>query len=51
LVIYTGVIAMVRKAIICRTGEYADEAAALMAAGSYTHIVRAVMTDLWRATL
>ena len=39
LVIYTGVIAMVRKAIIFRTGEYADEAAALMAAGSYTLII------------
>jgi uncharacterized membrane protein (DUF373 family) len=39
LVIYTGVIAMVRKAIIFRTGEYANEAAALMAAGSYTLII------------
>jgi uncharacterized membrane protein (DUF373 family) len=39
LVIYTGVIAMVRKAIIFRTGEYADEQAALMAAGSYTLII------------
>ncbi|MBX0304088.1 phosphate-starvation-inducible PsiE family protein [Haloarcula salinisoli] len=39
LVIYTGVIAMVRKAIIFRTGEYADEEAALMAAGSYTLII------------
>jgi len=39
LVIYTGVIAMVRKAIIFRTGEYADEGAALMAAGSYTLII------------
>jgi uncharacterized membrane protein (DUF373 family) len=39
LVIYTGVIAMVRKAIIFRTGEYADEAAALMAAGAYTLII------------
>ncbi|MFB6232852.1 MAG: phosphate-starvation-inducible PsiE family protein [Haloarculaceae archaeon] len=39
LVIYTGVIAMVRKAIIFRTGEYADEVAALMAAGSYTLII------------
>ncbi|MFW5949342.1 MAG: phosphate-starvation-inducible PsiE family protein [Halolamina sp.] len=36
LVIYTGVIAMVRKAIIFRTGEYADERAALFAAGAYT---------------
>jgi len=39
LVIYTGVIAMVRKAIIFRTGEYANEQAALMAAGSYTLII------------
>jgi uncharacterized membrane protein (DUF373 family) len=39
LVIYTGVIAMVRKAIIFRTGEYATEVAALMAAGSYTLII------------
>ena len=39
LVIYTGVIAMVRKAIIFRTGEYANEEAALMAAGSYTLII------------
>ena len=39
LVIYTGVIAMVRKAIIFRTGEYANESAALMAAGSYTLII------------
>jgi uncharacterized membrane protein (DUF373 family) len=39
LVIYTGVIAMVRKAIIFRTGEYASESAALMAAGSYTLII------------
>jgi len=39
LVIYTGVIAMVRKAIIFRTGEYADEEAAILAAGSYTLII------------
>jgi uncharacterized membrane protein (DUF373 family) len=39
LVIYTGVIAMVRKAIIFRTGEYANESAALLAAGSYTLII------------
>jgi uncharacterized membrane protein (DUF373 family) len=39
LVIYTGVIAMVRKAIIFRTGEYADEQAALLAAASYTLII------------
>ena len=39
LVIYTGVIAMVRKAIIFRTGEYSDEGSALMAAGSYTLLI------------
>jgi len=39
LVIYTGVIAMVRKAIIFRTGEYANEEAALLAAASYTLII------------
>ncbi|MDS0282594.1 phosphate-starvation-inducible PsiE family protein [Haloarcula onubensis] len=39
LVIYTGVIAMVRKAIIFRTGEYPDERAAILAAGSYTLII------------
>ena len=39
LVIYTGVIAMVRKAIIFRTGEYADEQAALLAAGAYSLII------------
>jgi uncharacterized membrane protein (DUF373 family) len=39
LVIYTGVIAMVRKAIIFRTGEYASEQAALLAAGAYTLII------------
>lgn len=36
LVIYTGVIAMVRKAIIFRTGEYGSEQAALLAAAAYT---------------
>jgi len=39
LVIYTGVIAMVRKAIIFRTGEYPSERAALLAAASYTLII------------
>jgi uncharacterized membrane protein (DUF373 family) len=39
LVIYTGVIAMVRKAIIFRTGEYATEQAALFAAGAYTLLI------------
>jgi len=39
LVIYTGVIAMVRKAIIFRTGEYATLEDALLAAVSYTVII------------
>jgi uncharacterized membrane protein (DUF373 family) len=39
LVIYTGVIAMVRKAIIFRTGEYASTTDALFAAVSYTVII------------
>jgi len=39
LVIYTGVIAMVRKAIIFRTGEYPDTEAALLAALAYTVII------------
>ncbi|WP_135824508.1 phosphate-starvation-inducible PsiE family protein [Halorussus ruber] len=39
LVIYTGVIAMVRKAIIFRTGEYGSERAALLASAAYTLII------------
>jgi uncharacterized membrane protein (DUF373 family) len=39
LVIYTGVIAMVRKAIIFRTGEYATTEDALFAAIAYTIII------------
>ena len=39
LVIYTGVIAMVRKAIIFRTGEYATTQDALLAAVAYTTII------------
>jgi len=39
LVIYTGVIAMVRKAIIFRTGEYATTQDALFAAIAYTIII------------
>jgi uncharacterized membrane protein (DUF373 family) len=39
LVIYTGVIAMVRKAIIFRTGEYSSERAALLASTAYTIII------------
>jgi uncharacterized membrane protein (DUF373 family) len=39
LVIYTGVIAMVRKAIIFRVGEYSTTQDALFAAVSYTMII------------
>ena len=39
LIIYTGVIAMVRKAIIFRTGEYPTEVDALYAAVSYATII------------
>jgi uncharacterized membrane protein (DUF373 family) len=39
LVIYTGVIAMVRKAIIFRTSEYGSERAALLASAAYTLII------------
>jgi len=39
LVIYTGVIAMVRKAIIFRTGEYATTLDALYASVAYTTII------------
>ncbi|MCQ4332079.1 phosphate-starvation-inducible PsiE family protein [Natronomonas sp. F2-12] len=46
LVIYTGVIAMVRKAIIFRTGEYATVQDALFAAGSYALIIFALVSLL-----
>ncbi len=39
LVIYTGVIAMIRKVIIFRTGEYASIDQALLAAVAYTIII------------
>jgi len=39
LVIYTGVIAMVRKVIVFRTSEYASEADAALVALSYTIII------------
>lgn len=39
LVIYTGVIAMVRKVIVFRTSEYASEADATLVAVSYTIII------------
>ncbi len=47
LVIYTGVIAMVRKAIIFRTGEYASTKDALFAAGSYGIIIFALVALLF----
>jgi len=43
LVIYTGVIAMVRKAIIFRTGEYASIQDALFAAAAYAIIIFALV--------
>jgi len=39
LVILTGVIALVRKAIVFRTGEYTSEQAALTAASAYTLLI------------
>lgn len=48
LVIYTGVIAMVRKIITFRTEEYASAEAALFAAAAYTIIVFALVALLWR---
>jgi len=39
LVILTGIIALVRKAIVFRTGEYSTEMAALTAAGAYTLLI------------
>ena len=39
LVILTGIIALVRKAIVFRTGEYSDEMAALTAAVAYTLLI------------
>jgi uncharacterized membrane protein (DUF373 family) len=39
LVIYTGVIAMVRKIIIFRTGEYGSIQGALLAAAAYTILI------------
>jgi len=39
LVIFTGVIALVRKAIVFRTGEYSTEVAALTAAGAYSLLI------------
>ncbi len=47
LVIYTGVIAMVRKVIIFRTGEYATVEDALLAAGAYTIIIFGLVSLLF----
>ncbi len=47
LVIYTGVIAMVRKAIIFRTDEYATLQDALFAAGAYAIIIFALVALLF----
>lgn len=47
LVIYTGVIAMVRKAIIFRTGEYETLADAMLAASSYTVIILSLVALLF----
>ncbi|AKH97009.1 phosphate-starvation-inducible PsiE family protein [Halanaeroarchaeum sulfurireducens] len=47
LVIYTGVIAMVRKVIIFRTGEYATLEGAFFAAGSYAIIIFALVALLF----
>jgi uncharacterized membrane protein (DUF373 family) len=47
LVIYTGVIAMVRKAIIFRTGEYETLQDALFAASSYAIIILALVALLF----
>jgi uncharacterized membrane protein (DUF373 family) len=43
LVIYTGVIAMVRKVIIFRTAEYASVTEALLAAAAYSLIILALV--------
>jgi len=47
LVIYTGVIAMVRKAIIFRTGEYATPQDAMLAASAYAVIIFALVALLF----
>ncbi|WP_436902985.1 phosphate-starvation-inducible PsiE family protein [Halovenus halobia] len=47
LVIYTGVIAMVRKAIIFRTGEYATLEDAMLAASAYAVIIFALVALLF----
>lgn len=47
LVIYTGVIAMVRKVIIFRTSEYQSVTDALLAAVSYTVIIVGLVSLLY----
>ncbi len=47
LVIYTGVIAMLRKAIIFRTGEYPTLEDAVFAAGSYAIRIFALVALLF----
>jgi uncharacterized membrane protein (DUF373 family) len=47
LVIYTGVIAMVRKAIIFRTGEYGSLEDAMLAASAYAIIIFALVALLF----
>jgi uncharacterized membrane protein (DUF373 family) len=47
LVIYTGVIAMVRKVIIFRTGEYPTVEDAMLAAGAYTLIILGLVALLF----
>src|SRR6056297_1558649 len=47
LVIYTGVIAMVRKVIIFRTGEYQTVEDAMLAAGAYTLLILALVALLF----
>jgi uncharacterized membrane protein (DUF373 family) len=46
-IVYTGVIAMVRKAIIFRTGEYASTQNALFAALAYTIIILGLVALLF----
>ena len=47
LVIYTGVIALVRKAIIFRVDEYATVTEALLAAGAYTGLILGLVALLY----
>ncbi|MFC4248188.1 phosphate-starvation-inducible PsiE family protein [Natribaculum luteum] len=47
LVTYTGIIAMVRKIITFRTGEYATATDALLAASAYTLVLFGLVALLW----